>query len=377
MGRGKPLFRRPCAHRYDIVPQDFLLFLLCVAMSRFLAARSEKRPPRASGSGVRALLWQGLLLAAIAGVVWFLVSTLADNLAARRVATGFGFLGEEAGFAIGESLIAYGPTDTYLRAISVGLANTLLVALIGAVLATLLGVLIGLARLARNSLLSGLASSYIELMRNIPLLLQLLFWYALYTETLPRPRHAWEPLAGVFLSNRGMHLPLPVHEAGQAWWAGWSWQFPVLDGFNFVGGVTLSPELAALLTGLVLYTAAFMAEIVRAGVQAVSRGQWQAGTALGLSRVQVLRAIVLPQALRIIVPPMTSQYLNLTKNSSLAVAIGYPDLVSVVNTTILQTGQAVEGVLIIMAAYLTVSLAIAGLMNLYNYRLSRRGQRNA
>jgi len=317
-----------------------------------------------------------LLLLTVVGVAAFLVSTLFDNLAARRVATGFGFLEEEAGFAIGESLIPYSPTDTYLRAISVGLVNTLFVSALGAVLATLLGVAIGLARLARNSLLTGVAGAYIELIRNIPLLLQLFFWYALFTETLPRPRHAWEPLAGVFLSNRGMHLPWPVHEGGQAWWAGWSWQTPVLEGFNFVGGLTISPELAALLMGLVLYTAAFMAEIVRAGVQAVGRGQWQAGVALGLTQHQVLRTIVLPQALRIIVPPMTSQYLNLTKNSSLAVAIGYPDLVSVVNTGILQTGQAVEGVLIIMAAYLTVSLTISALMNLYNHRLTRRGMRN-
>lgn len=345
-------------------------------MPRFAADHSASRAPRQPGAGLRAFVWQIVLLAAVAGVVVFLVTTLSDNLAAGRVATGLGFLSEEAGFAIGESLLAYGPTDTYLRAISVGLANTLLVAAVGAVLATLLGVAVGLARLVRNSLVAGLARGYIELMRNIPLLLQLLFWYTLYTETLPRPRHAWEPVAGLFLSNRGVHLPLPAHDAAQGWWAGWSWQFPVLDGFNFVGGLTISPELAALLTGLVLYTAAFMAEIVRAGVQAVSQGQWQAGMALGLRRGQVLRVIVLPQALRIIVPPMTSQYLNLTKNSSLAVAIGYPDLVSVVNTIILQTGQAVEGVLIIMAAYLTVSLAISLLMNLYNHHLSRRGQRN-
>ncbi len=346
-------------------------------MSRPAAAPSARRAPRRAGAGLRAAVWQLLLLGAVAGVAVFLIATLFDNLAARRVATGFGFLNEEAGFAIGESLLAYSPTDTYLRAIGVGLLNTLFVAAAGAVLATLLGLIVGLARLARNSLVSGVAGAYIELMRNIPLLLQLLFWYALFTEALPRPRHAWEPIAGVFLSNRGMHLPWPAHEAGQAWWAGWSWQLPALDGFNFVGGLTLSPELAALLTGLVLYTAAFMAEIVRAGVQAVGKGQRQAGTALGLKRTQVMRAIVLPQALRIIVPPMTSQYLNLTKNSSLAVAIGYPDLVSVVNTAILQTGQAVEGVLIIMAAYLTVSLAISLLMNLYNHRLTRKGRRNA
>ena len=346
-------------------------------MSKPVAATSAKRVPQGLGAGWRAAFWQLLLLGAVAGVAVFLVTTLFSNLAARRVATGFGFLGEEAGFAIGESLLAYSPTDAYWHAISVGLLNTLFVAALGAVLATLLGLFVGLARLARNSLVSGVAGAYIEVIRNLPLLLQLLFWYALFTEVLPRPRHAWEPIAGVFLSNRGMNLPWLAHEAGQAWWSGWSWQVPVLDGFNFVGGLTISPELAALLTGLVLYTAAFMAEIIRAGVLAVGQGQRQAGVALGLKRTQLMRLIVLPQALRIIVPPMTSQYLNLTKNSSLAVAIGYPDLVSVVNTAILQTGQAVEGVLIIMAAYLTVSLATSLLMNWYNHRLMRKGQRHA
>lgn len=364
-------------HGYDIVPQGFLLCLLCFFMSAKPAVRPASRVARfRAGQSARAWLWQFALLAAVAGVAYFLLSTLSANLAARHVATGFGFLNDEAGFAIGETMVAYSPADTYRRAIVIGLLNTLRVALLGAVLATLLGVVVGLGRLSRNGLVSWVAGVYVEIMRNVPLLLQLLFWYALFTEALPRPRQAWEPIAGVFLSNRGFHLPWPVHEAGQGWLGGWSLSQPVLDGFNFVGGLTVSPEFAALLVGLVLYTAAFTAEIVRAGIQAVGQGQRQAGLALGLSKPQVMRTIVLPQALRIMVPPMTNQYLNLAKNSSLAVAIGYPDIVSIVNTAILQTGQAVEGVMIIMAAYLTISLSISLLMNVYNHRLARREHRH-
>jgi len=316
-----------------------------------------------------AILWQSLLLALVAGVIGFLLTTLFANLAARNVATGFGFLGDEAGFAIGETLIAYSPADSFARALAVGLLNTLRVALAGVVLATLLGLVVGLCRLSRNGLVAAVARGYVELMRNVPLLLHLLFWYAVFTEAFPRPRQAWQPVAGVFLSNRGIHLPVPGFDAAQ----GWFWNLPTLQGFNFVGGLTISPEFAALLTGLVLYTAAFTAEVVRSGIQAVGQGQWQAGLALGLTRGQTLRHIVMPQALRVMVPPMTNQYLNLSKNSSLAVAIGYPDIVSIANTTIHQTGQAVEGVLIIMAAYLSVSLGISLLMNLYNRRLMQRG----
>lgn len=311
----------------------------------------------------RSLAYQGLLLAALALLAWFLVSNTLANLAARNVATGFDFLHDEAGFAISESLIAYNPADTYARAISVGILNTLKVALVGAFLATVLGGLIGLARLAANPLLAGLARSYIEVMRNIPLLLQLFFWYALITEAAPGPRQALDLLPGVFLSNRGLVIPnIDFHTL--------TLSLPVLKGFNFSGGMTISPEFLALLLGLVLYTSAFVAEIVRSGIQAVSKGQWAAGRALGLAERQVLRLVVLPQALRVMIPPMTSQYLNLTKNSSLAVAVGYPDIVSVVNTTLNQTGQAIEGVMIIMAAYLTVSLSIAVLMNWYNRRMA-------
>ena len=370
--------------------------------------------------GTRALLYQVIVVGIVGFVVWYLVSNTLHNLAVRNISTGFGFLGREAGFAIGESPVAYTPADTYGRAIWVGLLNTLRVSVVGIVLATLLGTLIGIARLSRNWLVSGVASVYIEIMRNIPLLLQLFFWYAIITENMPGPRQALEPLPGVFLSNRGLKLPslqgdaldwilgglalaivlvlavahwarkrqaatgnlFPVGSVSLAlllalplasWVAGGaelSLDIPTLKGFNFVGGMTLSPEFSALLLGLVIYTSAFTAEVVRSGIQAVGQGQWEAANALGLSRARVLRLVILPQALRVIVPPMTSQYLNLTKNSSLAVAIGYPDIVSVVNTTLNQTGQAIEGILIIMAAYLTVSLSISTFMNWYNKRIA-------
>ncbi|HTJ98235.1 MAG TPA: amino acid ABC transporter permease [Bordetella sp.] len=389
---------------------------------------ASKSPPTAApvrklswnDPGVRAIVYQVVAVAAVAWVVWFLVSNTLHNLSTRHISTGFGFLDREAGFAIGETPISYTPANTYGRAIVVGLLNTLRAAVIGIVLATVFGTVIGIARLSRNWLIAKLASVYVEVMRNIPLLLQLFFWYALITENMPGPRQAHQPLPGVFISNRGLKLPTLQGDAldwmlgglGLAilvilalahWgnkrrevtgrifplirWAigliivlpllGWlvsgaslSLDVPALRGFNFSGGMTLSPEFAALLAGLVSYTAAFIAEVVRSGIQAVNVGQWEAAGSLGLRRSLVLRLVVLPQALRVIIPPMTSQYLNLTKNSSLAVAIGYPDIVSVVNTTLNQTGQAIEGILIIMGAYLTVSLSISVLMNWYNKRIA-------
>lgn len=300
------------------------------------------------------------MAAAAAALGWFIISNTAANLEARHIASGFGFLSREAGFEIGESFfLRYNAGDSYARALLVGVTNTLTVAAIGIVLATVLGAAIGLARLARNALLRALGAAYVELLRNVPLLVQLFFWYALITEALPGPREALSPLPGVFLTNRGIFFPVPG-------------SVPELSGFNFAGGTALSPEFAALLIGLATYTAAFIAEIVRAGILAIERGQLDAAYALGLTRWQVTRLVVLPQALRVIVPPLTSQYLNLTKNSSLAVAIGYPDLVSIANTTINQTGQAIEGVAIIMAVYLTVSLSISAFMNWYNARVAFR-----
>ena len=306
-------------------------------------------------------LYQAVLLLAVGLVFWYFASNTAHNLEARRIASGFGFLQREAGFEIGETTgLAYGAADTYLRALVVGLANTLRVAAVGIVLATLLGTLAGLARLAPNWLLAKLATVYVETVRNVPLLVQLFFWYALISENLPAPAEALNPLPGVYLSNRGLFFPLPG-------------DFPELSGFNFAGGVGLTPEFAALLVGLVTYTAGFIAEIVRAGVQSVPRGQVEAAYSMGLARRGALRYVILPQALRLIVPPMTSQYLNLAKNSSLAVAIGYPDLVSVANTTMNQTGQAIEGIAMIMAVYLTISLSISLFMNWYNRRVALRG----
>ena len=316
----------------------------------------------------RAALVQAGLVAAVALLAWYFISNTAANLESRRIASGFGFLAREAGFEIGETtFLAYGAADSYLRALAVGLLNTFRVAAIGVVLATVAGALLGLARLSPNWLLAKLAAGYVELIRNVPLLVQLFLWYALITENLPGPGEALQPLAGVFLSNRGIVLP------AVASWAPFVLELPRLEGFNFAGGTALTPEFAALLTGLVTYTAAFIAEIVRAGILAVSRGQVEAAQAVGLTRRAALRHIVVPQALRLIVPPMTSQYLNLTKNSSLAVAIGYPDLVSIANTTMNQTGQAIEGIAIIMAVYLTISLTISAFMNWYNRRVALKG----
>ena len=365
-------------------------------------------------------MYQILILGLVALGVWYLASNTLHNLAARNISTGFAFLHEEAGFAIGESLIEYSPADTYGHAVLVGLLNTLRVSVIGVIAATLFGTLLGIGRLSKNWLISRLAGLYIEVMRNIPLLLQLFFWYALITEVMPGPRQALTPIPGVFVSNRGLKIPwlkgdamdwifgglalaivlivllahwarrrqqltgriFPLVRASIAllvvvplilWWVSGSSivvDRPVLKGFNFQGGLNLSPEFAALLAGLVIYTSAFVAEVVRSGIQAVDQGQWEAAASIGLPRSRILRLVVLPQAMRVIIPPMTSQYLNLTKNSSLAVAIGYPDIVAVTNTILNQTGQAIEGIMIIMAAYLVVSLSISVFMNWYNKRIA-------
>lgn len=308
-------------------------------------------------------LCQAALLAALGLVFWVFASNTAQNLEVRRIASGFGFLSREAGFEIGETaFLAYSAADSYARALAVGLANTFWVAALGVVLATLLGLAVGLARLSPNWLLARLAAAYVETLRNVPLLVQLFFWYAIISEGLPPPAEALQPLPGVFLSNRGVFFPLP----GDA---------PALTGFNFTGGAALSPEFAALLTGLATYTAAFIAEIVRAGIESVPRGQREAARSLGLRHADEVRCVVLPQALRLAVPPLTSQYLNLAKNSSLAVAIGYPDFVSIANTTMNQTGQAIEGVALIMAVFLTISLSISAFMNWYNRRVALRGLR--
>jgi general L-amino acid transport system permease protein len=309
---------------------------------------------------MKQIAYQAAAIAVAILVAAYLVRNTLANLEERHIASGFSFLQREAGFEIGEpAFLRYSASDSYLQALGVGVVNTLRVAVFGVLAASLLGAAVGLFRLSKNFLLRTLAGIYVELVRNSPLLVQLFFWYALITEALPSPREALQPLPGVFLTNRGIFFPTPA-------------SVPVLEGFNFAGGMAVTPEFATLLIGLSIYTAAFIAEIVRAGVLSVRRGQWDAAYAIGLRRGQVLRCVVLPQALRLTVPPMASQYLNLTKNSSLAVAIGYPDLVSIANTTLNQTGQAIEGVAIIMAVYLTISLSISAFMNWYNARILRR-----
>ena len=316
----------------------------------------------------RAILYQALLAALVCFAAWYFIANTVENLLARHIASGFGFLNRESGFEIGEStFLIYNAGDTYLKALAVGLLNTCRVALLVIFFSTIIGLLIGLGRLSPNWLLTKIAAAYVETIRNVPLVVQLFFWYAVITESLPAPANALNPVPGVFLSNRGLAFPiigaiLPF-----------ALEYPVLSGFNFAGGALLSPEFTALFLGLALYTAAFIGEIVRAGILSVERGQFEAPRSLGLSEPQVMRFVILPQALRVIVPPLTSQYLNCTKNSSLAVAIGYPDLVSIANTTINQTGQAIEGIAIIMLVYLTISLAIAGFMNWYNRRIALRG----
>jgi general L-amino acid transport system permease protein len=368
----------------------------------------------------RAIAIQVVVVGLVAAVGWYLVVNTLRNLDLRGIATGFGFLWREAGLPIAESPISYAPTDNYGRALLIGVLNTLKVAAIGVVLATVLGTAIGIARLSKNWLLAKVSAIYVEVVRDLPLLLQLLFWYTLL-HMLPGPRGALHPLPGVYLSNRGLLFPSLVWDRAHLAILGlaaiglaltivyrritrqaqlrdgryrpvWpmacllmvaapaaAWLLlgrpvgidpPVLHGFNFRGGVLVSPEFFALLFGLVTYTAAFIAEIVRAGILAVSPGQWEAARALGLPSGLILSRIVLPQALRVIVPPLTSQYLNLTKNSSLAVAIGYQDIVSIANTTLNQTGQAIEGIAIIMAVYLSISLSISLFMSWFDHRVA-------
>jgi len=372
---------------------------------------------------VRGWVFQIVIVGLVGLLAWFLVTNTLDNLARQKIASGYGYLSREAGFEIGDSMIPYSPASTYARAILVGMLNTLKVAVLGIVLATILGTLIGIGRLSPNWLLSKICEWYVEAFRNVPLLLWLFLFYKIISEAFPGPRQAISLLGSLFLSNRGLYFPVPLADPIHHWMAigllvgivaafvvkRWAkrrqeatglpfptiraaialvigvplviWllggaphqmSWPELKGFNFQGGTVIQPEFTALLVGLVIYTSAFIAEIVRSGILAINKGQSEAAAAIGLSRAQSMRLVLLPQALRVIVPPMTSQYLNITKNSSLAIAIGYPDLVAAVNVTINQTGQAIENILIIMAAFLTVSLGISAFMNWYNKRIALR-----
>lgn len=387
------------------------------------------RAPRAAWWGnpaVRAFIWQALLVIAVISLFVWAGRNVAANLSASNITWGFGFLTEPANFDITGSLIPFQAGDTYARALLAGFGNTLAAALVAIVIATALGFVVGVARLSRNALVARFAAAYVEALRNTPLLLQLLVWYNVVLKSLPGPRQSIGLPGGVLLNNRGLYGPWPVaapgwnalglgllaalavciglavwsarrRRGGKAPLALWlltplvliglplaavwltagdlagalplSW--PELRGFNVGGGVTLLPEFVALVLGLSLYTSAFIAEIVRSGVQAVPRGQREAGRALGLGEGQILRLIVIPQALRLIIPPLAGQYLNLTKNSSLAVAIGYPDLVSIGAGPVLQnTGQALEVISLIMLIYLALSLLTALLMNWWNARMA-------
>jgi general L-amino acid transport system permease protein len=372
---------------------------------------------------VRGWVFQIVVVGLVGLLAWYLVSNTMENLQRQKIASGFHYLEREAGFEIGDTMIEYSPASTYARAIFVGLLNTLKVSILGIIMATFLGTLIGIGRLSNNWLLAKICEWYVEAFRNVPLLLWLFLFYKLISEAFPGPRQAISVLSSLYLSNRGVYFPVPIADPAYKWvgvafligvavaWVLHRWakkrqdatgqpfpsiiagfgvalglpalvwllggaphhmSWPELKGFNFDGGTVIQPEFVALLMGLVLYTSAFVAEIVRSGILALHKGQSEAAAALGLTRGQAMRLVLLPQALRVIVPPMTSQYLNITKNSSLAIAIGYPDLVASINVTINQTGQAIENVLIIMAAYLSVSLSISAFMNWYNKRIALR-----
>jgi general L-amino acid transport system permease protein len=367
----------------------------------------------------RGVFYQIVAILAVAAAIWYLAHNTLANMQARGIQSGFDFMLQPAGFDIGETLINYDALDPYWKSFLIGLLNTLRVAIIGIVMATIIGTVLGVGRFSRNAIVRGLCYGYVELFRNIPVLLQLLVWYLVFSELLPTVTDPIIVGGLFFLSKNGFAFPTPVWGLGQGlavvggvigiaiaifyrrwakrqfeltakvrsmFWvpvlivlaasvAGWvaggaptAWSLPRVEGSNFEGGSSATPEFMAVLLGLVCYTAAFMAEVVRAGIGSVSHGQVEAAMSIGLSRVQAMRLVILPQALRVIIPPMTSQYLNLTKNSSLAVAIGYPDLVSIANTSINQTGRAVECIAIVMAIYLITSLSTSAFMNWYNKR---------
>lgn len=370
----------------------------------------------------RALFFQIVLVIALGYFLVSIVDNTLSNMESRGISTGFAFLSEPSGFGILQSLIEFDESHTYGRTFFVGLLNTLLVSVLGIILATILGFIMGVARLSSNWLIAKLATVYIEIFRNIPLLLQIFFWYFAVLAALPGVRQSMSLGAGIEFNNRGLYLPAPVPEDGfsiVAWlfvigivasffmarWAHkrqdetgqqfpvfWSsmglifglplvvfviigaplsWDMPALKGFNFQGGLNIIPELLALLLALTIYTGTFIAETVRAGINAVSHGQTEAALSLGLTKGQNTRLIVIPQAMRVIIPPLTSQYLNLAKNSSLATAVGYPDIVAVfMGTTLNQTGQAVEITAMTMGVYLTISLSISFVMNIYNKKMA-------
>jgi general L-amino acid transport system permease protein len=384
--------------------------------------RFSPKPPIYHNPQVRAAFYQVALLVAVLCLGYAAFANARDNLAARHIASGLAFFDHTAGFGVNQTLISYSETDTYGRVFIVGLLNTLLVAAVGIVLATVVGFMVGVARLSNNWLLARFAAAYVEVIRNLPLLFQILFWYLAVLGALPAPRRSISLFDVVFLSNRGIIVPRPIFGSGAGivigsivmaiavafvlrivaerrrsatghksrslwiciglivapplialavWGVPITLEWPQLRGFNFVGGDRIIPEFVALVVALIIYTASFIAEIVRAGLLAVPRGQVEAAYSLGLRPAPTLRLVVVPQALRVIIPPLTSQYLNLTKNSSLAVAVGYPDFFAVfAGTTLNQTGQAIEIIAITMGVYLAISLVTSLLMNWYNARVA-------
>jgi len=381
-----------------------------------------KRDFSFSNPAVRAWLYQLIAIAAVLAVAGYLIHNTIINLANRGITSGFGFLERSAGFGIVQHLIDYTESDTYARVFLVGLTNTLLVSALCIVLASFLGFFIGLARLSDNWLLRKISTVYIETFRNIPPLLQIFFWYFAVLRNLPGPRQALNAFDLAFVSNRGLYIPWPEYAPGtwpflialllavaaslalsrynkmyqlktgmlrRTWPAAAAmlilfplvtvmftgspmhWDVPELRGFNFRGGFVLIPELAALTVALSIYTSSFIAEVIRSGIQSVPHGQSEAARSLGLPNPVTLRQVIIPQAMRVIVPPLTSQYLNVVKNSSLAAAIGYPDMVSLFAGTVLnQTGQAIETIAITMGVYLIISLSISLLMNIYNRKIA-------
>ena len=397
-------------------------------ISRALPSKAEarlrpppQRPPLTFDGlwhnvGFRSLLYQILVIAGVVGTAIYMLGNAQEAMQKLGISTGFGFLTEDASFAIGESLISYDSSDTYIRAYAVAVLNTLKVSFVSVIGATVLGVLIGISRLSSNFLIAKLASYYIEIFRNTPQLVQIIFWYTLVIR-LPHPKQAWSIFDWAFVSNRGLVMAWPADTLVFAWaglafviacggayrvvrWADtlrrrsgrkinvlwWNvgliigfpllvWlvlgaptemDIPVFKGFNFSGGAALSPEFLALMLGLALYIAAFIAEIVRSGIQSVSRGQIEAARSVGLGRVDLYMKVILPQALRVIVPPATAQYVSMIKNSSLGVAIGYPELFNVNNTITTTSGNTIECISIMMAVYLSIAFTISIIMNLYN-----------
>lgn len=329
-----------------------------------MSAPSSRRPSAAPFSW-RNLCYQGALLALLGGLLFYIAGNVQSNLQAKGIASGFDFLLQPAGFAIGEGVFPYTAGDAYWQAFLLGIENTLRVSGLAILASMLIGSLLGLGRLSNNLLVRGVCTAYVEIFRNIPLLLQLLACYALLTALLPGIDEAWQ-FGHIYLSKSGLALPVPQWLDGH-----WQIDYPQRHRFAIAGGARLTPEFLALFLGLSLYTSAYLAEVIRAGLESVGKGQREAAAALGLSHAQTVRRVILPQALRVIIPPATNQFSSLIKSSSLAITVGYPDLVSIANTSLNQSGRAIECITLILLTYLLLSLLLSGLMGMFNRRAQR------